>query len=437
MRLVKNAIAIAIALAAAVPAIGAAQGRQYIDIGSPDFHPLPIAVAPFKGEGDVQAANEVNQTLREDLIISGLFEVLDPKSFLADPREGLGAPSIKFSRWADVGADGLVKAVIRKNGGQLHADFRLYEVRAGREVLNKSYTEGAANMRSLAHRFADDIVQHYTKEPGIFRTRIAFIRKNKRARDLLVSDVDGRNVQVVYQDGGINLLPAWNNSGNELLFTSYRGGRPELWIVRLGDRSVRKLISTGELATGGTFSPDGRRIALSLSQDGNADIWVVGTDGTGMKQLTRDPATDTSPSWSPDGRKIAFVSSRSGNPQIYLMDADGSDQKRLTFQGNYNQTPRWSPRGDLIAFTARDERNVFDIFTVAPESGKIQRVTQDQGSDNEEPSWAPNGRLLVFTSNRNGRPQLVISTPSGDKQRVVTREAGELVNPAWGPLPSR
>jgi TolB protein len=117
------------------------------------------------------------------------------------------------------------------------------------------------------------------------------------------------------------------------------------------------------------------------------------------------------------------------------MDADGGRQRRLTFQGTYNQTPHWSPRGDLIAFTARDERKVFDVFTISPETGKVGRVTQDQGATNEEPSWAPNGRLLVFTSDRTGKPQLVVSTPDGERQRVITADADGLATPAWGPFP--
>ena len=194
------------------------------------------------------------------------------------------------------------------------------------------------------------------------------------------------------------------------------------------------MVSLGDLASGGVYSPDGRSIAFTASVDGNSDVYVASADGGGIRRLTSDPATDTSPTWSPDGRRIAFVSSRSGNPHLYVMNADGTDQRRLTFKGNYNQTPRWSPRGDQIAFTARDERRVFDVFLVSPETGKISRVTQDQGRTNEEPSWAANGRLLVLVSDRGGRPQLVVANPAGDRQRVVTSDAGSVTAPAWGPF---
>jgi len=418
-----------------LPAAALAQQRQYIDVGSPDFRPLPVAIAPFQADPDARlAAGEVSLTLGDDLVLSGIFEVVDPKSFLADPAEGLTAPSIRFTRWADVGAEGLVKAQVKRSGGLVSGELHLFEVRAGKEVLFRVY-KGTRSTRALAHQMADDVAQYYTREPGVFRTRIAAIRKVKGARELVLFDVDGKDPEVVDREPSIAVLPAWRPDGSELLFTSYRGGRPELWALELPSRKVRQVLDLGELSTGGAFSPDGKRIAFTSSEDGNSDVWVVNADGTGPRRLTRDPATDTSPTWSPDGKRIAFVSNRSGNPHLYVMNADGSNQRRLTFQGNYNQTPRWSPRGDLIAFTARDERKVFDVFTVSPETGKIGRVTQDQGLTNEEPSWAPNGRLLVFTSDRNGLPQLVVSTPSGDRQKVVTNDAAELATPAWGPLP--
>ncbi len=411
-----------------------AQPRQYIDVGSPDFRPLPVAIAPLKADGDARAAAaEIAEVLTSDLGLSGIFDVLDPRSFLADPGEGLLASQIKFTRWSDVGAEGLVKGKVTRGPGGLSAEMHLFEVRAGREALFRTLTDSSP--RAIAHRFADDLVQYYTREPGVFRTHIVALRQVKGGRELVLFDVDGHGATVIHREASLMALPAWRPDGSEILFTSWRSGGPAVWAFELARRAVGLVVSRGDLSTGGSFSPDGRRIAFTASERGNSDIWIVNADGTGARRLTTDPATDTSPTWSPDGRRIAFVSDRAGTPQIYVMDADGGRQKRLTFQGNYNQTPRWSPRGDLIAFTARDERKVFDVFTVSPETGKIARVTQNQGPTNEEPSWAPNGRLLVFTSDRNGRPQLVVSTPDGAHQRVITSDPLGLETPAWGPLP--
>jgi len=420
-------------LLAVLPAAALAQ-RQYIDVGSPDFRPLALAMPPYPAAGDLQVqANETWLVVRDDLSLTGIFELLDPRSFLADPREGTAAASIRFRRWADVGAEGLVKVQLRRDGTLLAAELHLYDVRGAREVLYRVLRERSP--RALAHQIANDLVQYYTREPGIFRTRIAAIRKVQGGREIVLLDADGKDPEVVYREAGILLLPSWRPDGGEILFTSYRTGKPEVWALRLSDRSLRPVASLGDLSSGAAVSPDGRRIAFAASVDGNSDVYVMDAEGGDLRQLTSDPATDSQPTWSPDGRRIAFVSARSGAPHLYLMNADGSDQRRLTFQGNYNQTPRWSPRGDLIAFTARDERKVFDVFVVSPETGKISRVTQDQGRTNEEPSWAANGRLLVFTSDRTGRSQLVVSNPGGDRQRVVTSDPTGLEGPAWGPLP--
>ncbi|HSM92297.1 MAG TPA: Tol-Pal system beta propeller repeat protein TolB [Anaeromyxobacteraceae bacterium] len=426
---------LAAALAAAVALPSAAQERPVIEVGSPNFQPLPIAIAPFSPDGDA-TAREAWETVRADLNLSGVFKVLDPKGFLADPGEGLQAATIKFARWGDVGADGLVKAKVGGDAGQASAELHLFDVRAGRELLSTAVSGGGA--RAVGHQIADAVLQYYTREPGVFDTRIAAIRKTKEGRELVLFDVDGKRSQVLLSEKMLILMPSWRPDGKELLVTSYRNGRPELWTYRLADRSFRKLVSVGSLTMGGTWSPDGSRIAFTASQSGGTtDVWVADADGGNARRLTRDPGDDLSPTWSPDGRRIAFVSNRAGSPQIYVMNADGSDPRRLTFQGNYNQTPQWSPRGDLIAFTARDERKVFDVFVVSPDSGKIERVTQNQGATNEEPSWAPNGRLLAFTSDRKGAPQLVVSSPDGDRQVVVTDGRSVIATPSWGPKVAR
>jgi TolB protein len=405
-----------------------------IEISGANFRPLPVAVpAPVtQNEGGKKLAPAFDTAFSFDLAASGILQVLDRKGFTADATEGMTAGSINFSRWADVGAEALVKVSLAQDGGVLRGELRLFNVGTGREDLKVSKDAPADNASLLAHRLADALYRHYTREPSPFLSRITYVRKSGQNRDVVVSDWDGGNAQSLTK-GGINILPALSPDGAQVAFTTYRKGQPDLFVQKPGGEA-RSLVSAGQMVTGAAYSPDGKRLAYAVADGESAQIYVANADGSGAKAVTDTPyGLNTSPAWSPDGKRLAFVSNRGGSPQVYVMNVDGSGVRRLTFQGNYNQTPDWSPRGDLIAFTARDERNAFDLFTVNVETGKVTRLTQDQ-ANNEEPAFSPNGRLIVFTSTRNGGSQLFVMTADGNNQLPLRAEKGALQTPDWAPL---
>lgn len=417
-----------IALLLLVPSVALAQ-RPVIEISGANFRPMPLAVAAPQAQDDgaKAAVAEFDAALSFDFAACGLFQVLDRKSFLADPKEGVTASTIQFNRWTDVGAESLVKTQLSAEGATLRGDLRLFAVAAGREELKVSESVPARDARRLAHKLANAVYKHFTHETGPFETRLAFTRKSPSGRDVYVSDWDGKNAQRI-TNGDVNVLPVLVPGGG-VAFTSYRSKKPFLFVSKGGEPT--QLIAKGSMVTGAAFSPDGKRVAVSVSEGENAEIFVANADGSGITKITDTRFfLNTSPSWSPDGKRITFVSNRAGNPQIYVMGADGSGAKRLTFQGNYNTTPSWSPRGDLIAFTARDERNAFDLFTVNVDSGKVARLTQD-ASGNEEPVFSPNGRLIMFTSTRGGGRGLYVMTFDGNNQMALPMDKGDVTTPDW------
>ena len=403
-----------------------------IDLSGGRVQPLPLAIARPLGAQDPGAT--LQAVLAQDFERSGLFRLLDPASFLAPPDEDL--TGIDFSKWQTVGAQALVKLSCEPPAAEVKCEMHLYDVARGQELLHGTYTALRQALRLAAHRFGDDVVRYFTREPGVFQTRIAYVREGEGGKQIVVSDWDGFGPQPL-TGASINLLPAWSPDGKTIAFTSFRdGGGAHLYSVDALARTVRSLVLMGDFATGAAYSPDGARILFSASQNDNTDVYLAQADGAGARRITDARGIDISASWSPDGKRVAFVSERAGTPQIYTMAADGSDARRVTFQGNYNQEPAWSPKGDLIAFSGRDEHRVFDLYTVAVDNGKVTRLTQGQGT-NEKPAWAPNGRYLLFSSTRGGKRQIWMSQPEGSNQRQVTSEKLGASDPAWGPLPAK
>jgi TolB protein len=193
---------------------------------------------------------------------------------------------IKFSRWQDVGAEGLVKFVV-SGADPVTAEFHLYSSVGAKEELKKSYTAPLAEVRSLAHRFADDLFTFYTREPGAFQTRLAFVKKVRNIKQIFVADWDARNARQITLSS-LNLLPGWSSDGHRLIYTGYGSGTPDLWSFDFRTSKAQLLFHrSSALITGGCFSQDGRRIAFATSEDdGNSHIWVADSNGANPKRLT-------------------------------------------------------------------------------------------------------------------------------------------------------
>src|SRR6266545_5227153 len=409
--------------AAAAPA--AEEDLPSVRLSGAGVEMLKIAIP--RAEGDGETARAAVDTLSRDMDVTGLFQVLDPASF----PEQLQGEGMAFSSalWTQVGAQAVVKMKVA--GGALEA--RLFVVARGdSSVLSKTYRAG--DIRDAVHELANDIVQSFTGQRGIFGSRIAFAMTGRSAREIATVDADGGRMSVVTKMGSDSLLPAFSPGGAEVAFTSYLRNNPDLWIVSAGGGRARRVSKQPGLNTGGAWSPDGRTLALTLSYEGNSEIYRISSDdGRVIGRLTNHPGIDSSPCFSPDGSQIAFVSNRQGSPQLFVMPASGGAAKRMTFQGKYNQTPRWSPRTDKpqIAFTGRDERGVFDVFVLDVKSGRIDRVTQGKGS-NLDPSWSPDGRLLAYVSSRGG---IYVQNPETHHEVQIWR--GGASSPSWGPAPRR
>lgn len=395
----------------------------------------PIAI-PKLVASDAATAQLVTDVASFDLGVSSFFQVLDPRSFLADlDAEGM---SIEPKSWKDVGAFGVVKARAVVMGGEVSLQFKLYEVEKGAvPVLYKEYKGSVADVRKLVHRFCNEVVAYYTGEKGFFGSQITFVAGRKGGQGIYVADFDGASARGVTKNSSVNILPAFSRAGDQIAFTSYMRGNPDLYVVGAGGGRPKRIAGYPGMNTGASFSPDGSKIAITLSKDGNLEIYVLrAQDGSVLQRLTNNRYIDTSPAWSPDGREIAFVSNREGGPQIFVMNADGSNPRRVSTVGGFNQTPTWSPRAGvrILAYTTRDDAGgQLDIVTLDLGTGEMVRVTQSQGN-NKEPTWAPGGRVLAFVSSRASGGGLYLANADGTgTPRLVYK--GHVDSPDFGPLP--
>jgi TolB protein len=430
-------VALVLGVLSALAVAGPARAVVELNITQGTIQPLPIAVADFIGDGsvDAQAAREISTVVANDLRSSGLFIPIDQAAFI---EKGVGPDRMPlFEDWRVVNAQALVVGRIGASEGRLKAEFRLWDVFAGKQLAGEQFFARPKDARRIGHIIADAIYERITGEKGYFDTRIVFVDesgpKDKRMKRLAIMDQDGFNVRLLTTGQNLVLTPRFSPSTQEITYTSFEGETPKVYLLNI-ETGQKEIVGTFPGMTfAPRFSPDGQRIVMSLERAGYSNLFAMDLRSRRTLQLTNTNAIDTAPCYSPDGRQIVFETDRDGSRQIYVMNADGTNPRRISQGRGTYSTPVWSPRGDLIAFT-KMMGGQFLIGVMKPD-GSGERVLTE-GFHNEGPTWAPNGRVLMFfreSPGAGGGPKLFTIDLTGYNERQIATPAFGS-DPAWSPL---
>lgn len=420
------------ALALTLAAQPASGQRIRIDVNASQ-KPIPVAVQRFAG-GAGPLADDFYGALVAGLEYSSVVVHVNPEAFV-EPREtrDFEAPAVPCDNWKAIGAEGLVQGELRELQGRAQVRFRVWDTTRCRLLGDVGFRErDRAELSTLARLVADDIVQRFTGRRGVSSTEIAYVSDSgKRNKEIWLMNADGSSKRRLTNNGSINLFPSWSPDAKTLVYTSFKGGLSELYLLYRGTRPGTKLVQTRDEKFRGVWAPNDGTIAAVVSRQGNTDLYTVSSNGKNPKRITEDRSIESSPAWSPDGRKMAFVSDRTGSPQIFVKDLDSGEERRLTYNGDYNASPAWSPTGEWIAYAAQ-AGNDFDIYLITPDGSFTQPLVSNARSD-EDPAWSPDGRKLAFSSNRRGRKEIYRVDLNGQNTTLLTDGAGNCTNPAWSP----
>lgn len=156
------------------------------------------------------------------------------------------------------------------------------------------------------------------------------VRTPNSAPSIWIVRADGSGAHRVAGGGSA----AWSPDGKRLAVGGFG-----LTIMN-PDGSDRRTIVSGETEVAG-WSANGRRVLFTSYRDGNAEVYLVAANGGGLRRLTRKAGEDYAADFAPDGSKILFSSDRTGLRQVYVMNLDGSGVRSVTRSRSNDWATSW------------------------------------------------------------------------------------------------
>jgi Tol biopolymer transport system component len=169
-------------------------------------------------------------------------------------------------------------------------------------------------------------------------------------------------------------------------------------------KDLTRLTETNGYDAEASYSADGKQIIFTSFRDGDAEIYIMDADGKNPRRITRTPGYDGGPFFSPDGRRIIYRSDRKGNDllQIYVNNLQGNAERPLTDNDFVNWGPFWLPDSTHIVYaTSRHGHSNYEVYLMNVDTGAEERVTYHDGFDGL-PVVSPDGKQMMWTSNSRG-----------------------------------
>ena len=405
-------------------------GELFLEITKGSEDPYKVAMIPF--EGNSRVSKQLNDIMRNDLIRTGEFSILDEELLL--PVKIIN-DELVFSDWKLLGIDYLVTGTIANANNSLDISYEIFDIHKKRKVRSSKVFGIPNQIRQLAHYTSDGIYESITGIKGIAATRLLYVNEVKDSRfisiyKLMLADSDGANEKVLLSSSEPIISPSWSPDGKRVAYVSFETGIAKVFIQEIASGKREAVLSQDTQISSPSWSPDGKYLSLTLYQDGNAEIYILRLRDRTLTRMTNQFAIDTESSWSPKGNKILFTSGRSGSPQIYELDLRklNPKAKRISFEGTYNAKASYLPNEDGIIFVHRSSDGLFHIALKYKRENFIRVLTE--AKMDESPSVAPNGNMVIYGIKEKDLSMLAGFSLSGAKFKLPASD-GEVREPAW------
>ena len=187
--------------------------------------------------------------------------------------------------------------------------------------------------------------------------------------------------------GGNSTFPDISPDGGRVLFcgSATSADDHEICLVNVDGTGLLQLTnSVGADDCNPVWSPDGTAVIFTSTRGGAPEIWRMNPSGQDVKQLTTgQQAGQEPPDVSPYGQQITYIAQGA----VWTMAADGSQQRRVTAGTGTDSAPAWSPQGNEIVYRHEDASGTLSLRIVSVPTGQVREVPLGEDAAPLAPSW--------------------------------------------------
>jgi Tol biopolymer transport system component len=168
--------------------------------------------------------------------------------------------------------------------------------------------------------------------------------------DVWTYELERENAKRLSFDPAIDTMPLWSPDGRQLIFSSNRGLKFDLYLKGSdGAQEEKTFVEDASDKFPNDWSRDGKYVLYARG----TDLWFVTLPERRSSLFLKAPSALKTGRFSPDGKWVAYASNESGRWEIYVTSFPGAHGKWQVSNGGGEQ-PKWRGDGKELFYLSSD-----------------------------------------------------------------------------------
>ena len=218
-------------------------------------------------------------------------------------------------------------------------------------------------------------------------TRLAYVSFERKKPVVYVQSLTTGQRNAVANFSGSNSAPAWSPDGRRLAAVLTKDGGSQIFSIDPEGRGQPvRLTHTNGIDTEPNWSPDGQWMIFTSDRGGTPQVYRMAASGGQAQRLTFDGTYNVSPRYSPDGKSFTFIQRNGSRFSVAVQDF-ASRQVQVLTDGGVDESPSFAPNGRMILYAS--EVRGRGILAAVSSDGRVKQRFSETGGDVREPAWGP------------------------------------------------
>ena len=213
--------------------------------------------------------------------------------------------------------------------------------------------------------------------------QLAYVSYETNRPMIYVQDLSSGGKRAVSDPNKSSISPSWSPDGRSLAFSVADHGNYNVYVMDANGGGARQITNTRGINVEPQWASNSTLVFTS-DRGGQPQLYQTAASGGGESRMSFNGSYNAGASIA--GNSVAMVRQSGGQSNITLMNA-ASKEERVISRGSQDDSPAIAPNGTMVLYAT--DSGGRGSLAVASDNGKAHQILYSQAGDVRDPAWSP------------------------------------------------